>query len=238
MPGPVGSCRESISACSANDQQAEAIARKLGVVTKDVTPAGASARETKERQRVGVASGAGYVGAKLAEHEASHAVAERLAGRAYGIGAGLAAAVGPLLLAKDLGSAILRAKDEGEQLKTAYQRDILVLVSAYASAEALPPGYVSHVETSRAAIRGSATKVVTDMMRSDETWGAHRKAAVTDARAGATAARSAGLASEADLAAFFARDPGAARRYEQSSAYRHGIDAVIWQASQGAPKSS
>lgn len=231
MPDPVRSCRDSIDACSAADREAEAVGRKLGVITRDVTPAGAGARETKERQKVGVREGLTLVGAKVAEHELLSHAAGKLAGRALGVAA---AAAGPLLLAKDLGEAILRAKEEGDQLRTAYQRDVLVLASAYAAAEALPPGYVAHVETDRAAVRGSATKIVTDLMRSDARWAQQRRAATTDARAGVVAAQAAGVASHGDLKALLARDPEVARRYDESSAFRHGVDAVVWSRSQGA----
>jgi hypothetical protein len=231
-----GRCRDEIRYCSPEDQEIHAAASRDNVrrggknVPASVTPNGPTRSEVK---REGTATAeAEALGRRAAQDKRDNTTerllekgVEKLTGLAGKIYSGVKQVTEAHKLITD------HAKELGKKLDEAARRDGMNLAVLSIVGSKLPPGYVKETTAGLSgseqiakgihdALTGLPPAKLTQVMRS----------LVSSANDGVDAARSKNLNSRADLAKAMASDPAFAKRYESESAFRHGVDSMIWAA--------
>jgi hypothetical protein len=236
-----GRCRDEIRYCSPEDQEIHAAASRDNVrrggknVPASVTPNGPTRSEVK---REGTATAeAEALGRRAAQDKRDSFVrgntTERLLEKGVVKLTGLAGKIysGVKQVTEAHKLITDHAKELGKKLDEAARRDGMNLAVLSIVGSKLAPGYVKETTAGLSgseqiakgihnALTGLPPAKLNQVMRS----------LVSSASDGVDAARSKNLNSRADLAKAMASDPAFAKRVESESAFRHGVDSMIWAA--------
>ena len=199
-------------------------------VRSEAAEPGNSLKQERAAQR-------GISGLQSLEDDVGDEVAEVIAGV---IGKDRCGSVPILLTAVEAGLNISKlsmaivehARAEGLSLSDAGNRDAIRALLLNAIANHLPPEYVTHERGSMPRGVSAVPRMVLGMTNSFEDQAALKRfigKAVESAVAGRQEARDSGITTREALVNRMASDPNFAEAYKTNSAFRHGVDSVIFE---------
>lgn len=202
---------------------------------------GPDARQVERAQKDAVLpEGLKHLGTEAAT-KAAEKGAEKLAELAISKGApragSLVGAAGLMLSPIGAGLTLVEllqsADKEAAELHQAHNRDAVTLAAVDVGAEALPAGYVQHMQKELGVSKGGATKIMENLMHSHgaKAWKAIKASTEHLIHQGQALAKKLGIHDDKSLKARLAnRHSNFAAAYHGSLALRIGVQSAIWSA--------